>query len=399
MKILVVSHAGVLGVNRAIFQELALRERNFEVVIVVPERWKGDLIADLRFTPSPEDEGIRVIPLPVYFSGNGSLYFYARSVRKALGDWWPDFVFVDEEPWSLSALQIYWEFRNIPRTFFTKQNLKKRLPFPFEFLQRWIFAQSALAFSVASEVTEVLRWKGFGGRVVELPHSYDPRRFRTLSASERAEGRLRLGIPVDARVIGYFGRLTPEKGIADLLAVMNGPVPPIPGRRIYFWVGNGPEALTVLRSRASHPAGSIVYHEAIPHDEVGTTLALIDLLVLPSRTERNWKEQFGRILVEAWACGAAVLGSDSGEIPRLIRLTGGGHVFHERNPDDLAARLTEALAPGDLEEKSAAGNAYVRENLTHARVAERLALELAPFISTREPAPKPRESARDAARS
>lgn len=43
--------------------------------------------------------------------------------------------------------------------------------------------------------------------------------------------------------------------------------------------------------------------------------ASIDVLVLPSRTTATWKEQFGRVLVEAMACQTPVIGSDSGEIP------------------------------------------------------------------------------------
>jgi glycosyltransferase involved in cell wall biosynthesis len=43
-----------------------------------------------------------------------------------------------------------------------------------------------------------------------------------------------------------------------------------------------------------------------------------DVLVGPSLTTPRWKEQFGRMLVEAMACGVPVIGSDSGEIPNVI---------------------------------------------------------------------------------
>ncbi|HEU0026180.1 MAG TPA: glycosyltransferase family 4 protein, partial [Ktedonobacterales bacterium] len=38
----------------------------------------------------------------------------------------------------------------------------------------------------------------------------------------------------------------------------------------------------------------------------------------PSMTQPNWMEQFGRVLIEAMACGTPVVGSNSGEIPRVI---------------------------------------------------------------------------------
>ena len=71
----------------------------------------------------------------------------------------------------------------------------------------------------------------------------------------------------------------------------------------------------------------------------------LDVLALPSRTMPNWKEQFGRVLVEAMACGVPVLGSDSGEIPQVIG--DGGLVFPEGDVSALRgclARLSSETA-------------------------------------------------------
>ncbi len=61
----------------------------------------------------------------------------------------------------------------------------------------------------------------------------------------------------------------------------------------------------------------------------------LDVLALPSRTTPTWKEQFGRVLIEAMACGVPVVGSDSGEIPHVIG--DAGLIFAE---DDVAALRT-----------------------------------------------------------
>ena len=37
-----------------------------------------------------------------------------------------------------------------------------------------------------------------------------------------------------------------------------------------------------------------------------------DVLALPSRTTASWKEQFGRVIIEAHACAIPVIGSTSG---------------------------------------------------------------------------------------
>ena len=91
----------------------------------------------------------------------------------------------------------------------------------------------------------------------------------------------------------------------------------------------------------------------------------------------SWKEQFGRILLEAMACGAAVVGSNSGEIPHLIERSGGGLVFPEGRPDKLAACLIRLLRePTLLEKHQTQGRTYVEQTLTHAIVARALVNKL-----------------------
>ena len=63
----------------------------------------------------------------------------------------------------------------------------------------------------------------------------------------------------------------------------------------------------------------------------------LDCLALPSLTRPNWKEQFGRVLVEAMACQVPVVGSDSGEIPNLVG--DAGLIVPEGDAAALAAAL------------------------------------------------------------
>ena len=61
----------------------------------------------------------------------------------------------------------------------------------------------------------------------------------------------------------------------------------------------------------------------------------LDILIVPSRTTPSWKEQFGRVIVEAEACGVLVLGSDSGEIPKVINAA--NRIFREGDNEDMAS--------------------------------------------------------------
>jgi glycosyltransferase involved in cell wall biosynthesis len=270
------------------------------------------------------------------------------------------------------------EFPRAKISFFTKENLDKPIPWPFSSLEQWVYRRAAGAFVVSDEVEQVLRAKGFRGGIQQLHHSYDPDLFKVRAEHEKQSIRDEFGIPRNAVVIGYFGRLTVEKGLIDLANAIQqlgceSDLPPW----FFCCVGNGRAELATKQALAPLPASRYRMHGALSHDRVGSLLAAVDVLVLPSRTTPRWKEQFGRILVEAMACGAAVVGSDSGEIPHLIERSGGGLVFREGQTSELCACLMRLLKePALLELFRTQGRRYVERTLTHAIVARDLVEKL-----------------------
>ena len=94
----------------------------------------------------------------------------------------------------------------------------------------------------------------------------------------------------------------------------------------------------------------------------------LDLLVLPSRTRPNWKEQFGRVLIEAMACGVPVLGSDSGEIPHVIG--DAGIVFPEGDVEMLRCQVQRLMVDRAARNSlAAAGRQRVLDRFTMAEIA------------------------------
>jgi len=108
--------------------------------------------------------------------------------------------------------------------------------------------------------------------------------------------------------------------------------------------------------------------DTIPSSQVPDYLNCMDCLVLPSRTTRKWKEQFGRVLIEAMSCEVAVIGSDSGEIPNVIGDC--GLIFKEGDVEDLSSKIK--LLIGDVElkkELARKGRERVLNNFTQKKVA------------------------------
>jgi glycosyltransferase involved in cell wall biosynthesis len=116
-------------------------------------------------------------------------------------------------------------------------------------------------------------------------------------------------------------------------------------------------------------ADRVSFKPSVPSCEVPGFLSSMDALVLPSLTRPNWKEQFGRVLIEAMACGVPVVGSDSGEIPSVIG--DAGLVFPEGNVAALRERLQGLMDQDSLRgELSERGRQRVLEHYTQAKVAE-----------------------------
>jgi glycosyltransferase involved in cell wall biosynthesis len=98
----------------------------------------------------------------------------------------------------------------------------------------------------------------------------------------------------------------------------------------------------------------------------------LDVLVLMSRTARTWKEQFGRVIMEAQACGVPVIGSDSGSIPGVV--AEGGWVVPEGRSAPLAELLGRLMAsPEEVQRARAAGLEQARGRYSVRTVADALA--------------------------
>ena len=97
----------------------------------------------------------------------------------------------------------------------------------------------------------------------------------------------------------------------------------------------------------------------------------LDVFILPSRTTANWKEQFGRVIIEAHACGTPVIGSTSGAIPEVVGH--GGLVVPERDPAALAQAIQLLLNdPQKRRQMGAIGREEVMNSSTWQQVARQM---------------------------
>ena len=155
---------------------------------------------------------------------------------------------------------------------------------------------------------------GYRARPYEaIPLGVDVDVFRP-DAARRSEAMRRLAWDeAGPPVVGYLGRLVPEKGVSLMMAALD--ATRSPWRALV--VGGGPLANQV-RSWSDRHGDRVRFVPAVTHDEVPIYLNAMNALCAPSQTTPRWREQVGRMIIEAFACGVPVLGSDSGEIPFTI---------------------------------------------------------------------------------
>jgi glycosyltransferase involved in cell wall biosynthesis len=367
-RLLVISHPAVVSVNQEVYRELA--QRGWEVTIVLPDHWRHEY-SDVDVVPQAlEGMEAALRPTPVALRGRPQRHFYLTNCRARCVDAHPDVAFIEAEPFSLPAAQ--WGFAlsrlEVPFGVQCYENIDRHLPLPVRWLRSRVLRDAAFVAARSGSAAKLVRAWGARGEVGLAPPAV-PLWDSVPRATERPY------------TIGYAGRLVQSKGLMDLLAAVRRLDSPVE----LVLIGNGE-----LRSQLDGqpiPGSRVRIEDGLGHEEMASGYAQLDALVLPSRTTPSWKEQFGRVIIEALWCGVPVVGSDSGEIPWLIGLTGGGLIFSEGDCDMLAERLATLRADPALRRHLAAtGRDAVERLFTVSAATDQLERMLLHAVGTRVPA-------------
>jgi glycosyltransferase involved in cell wall biosynthesis len=364
-RLLTIGHSYVVAANRQLAHYLALEGHGqWDVTAVAPVRYRGDL---RRISVEPiAGEACTLHTVPVRIDRVPHVMSYGGNLREILAADW-DAVHCWEEPYTRSAAQVAKAVA--PRTkllFASFQNISKTYPWPLRAYEREAMTRANGWIAFGETVRAALGHRpGYADRPVRvIPPGVDLERFRPDAEVGRAM-RARLGWPVDAFVVGYLGRFVKQKGIETVTDVVVGCHPEW---RALF-VGGG-DLESSLRSFARRHAGRVHVQTGIAHGDVPAWLNTMSVLCAPSRTTRRWREQFGRMLIEAMACGVPVIASDSGEMPYVI---GDAGTIAAEADDSAWRRAIEQLAvdEGARQTSAARGLARVHERYAWPLVARR----------------------------
>lgn len=352
MKVLMVSKACVVEAHHGKLRELV--KMGVDLTVILPPRW-GAQKAEVS-----EAEGYKVRVMRCWLTPYNHFHFYPARI----GNIDADIVHLEEEPWSLVTHQFMRKCSRArkPVVFTTWQNVRKNYPVPFNWFERYTFSHAEAGVAGTKEIRDILRAKGFEKAVSVIPLGVDPERFKETSVIPL---RKKLGLE-NAFLVGYIGRMVHTKGLPDLIHAMT----LLPPACVLVMIGDGELRGELERLAQSIGVASRVRWIPWLHSlEVPTYTNLLDVSVLPSRTQTRSKEQFGRVLVEAMACEKAVVGSTTGGIPEVVG--DAGLIYHEREVEALAAHLRCLYQNPELRRSlGTRGRARVLARYTHRRIAQ-----------------------------
>ncbi|MEC3996032.1 D-inositol-3-phosphate glycosyltransferase [Actinacidiphila sp. DG2A-62] len=177
----------------------------------------------------------------------------------------------------------------------------------------------------------------------------------------RAAARARLGLPQDAVIPLFAGRIQPLKApdvLVEAVAVLLEQEPALRERLVVPVVG-GPSGTGLARPEALHKLAArlgvcdvIRFHPPVDQDRLADWYRAATVLVMPS-----YSESFGLVAIEAQACGTPVIAASVGGLPVAVRDGVTGFLVDGHDPRDYAAVLRRFVDHAELGDRLGAAAA------------------------------------------
>jgi glycosyltransferase involved in cell wall biosynthesis len=358
INLVIISHAYVYSAYRAKIEALS-EYHDLNITLITPEfglEGGGQKV----YAEQYEGNKYRHIILSGYFTGKLN-FFVFKNLKSTLQSLNPDIILLEEEYWTQIAAQVTYITKKLfPHTkliLLSQENIchiwekeaetlyQKFRYTSFHFIEKYVLSKlDGLIFQfpeVWQDFENRVNDLGFKGKRGILPQlGVDYNRFATISPKVESI-RVELGLNDNTFIYGYIGRITPEKGVEDMIHAFEN------------WdkdntkliiIGNGDaEYVNQIKQLVQKLKldDIIIFKNAIPFEDIPAYFQLFNISLLLSHTTPIWKEQFGRVLVESMAAGTPVIGSDSGAIPLVIGDT--GYIVAEQNISAIRQALIEAF--------------------------------------------------------
>lgn len=184
------------------------------------------------------------------------------------------------------------------------------------------------------------------------------------AARPEDSSRGELGVPPNATLLLYVGRLSPEKNTQTLFAAFHRLCRHQPGRFHLLVVGDGQQRKLVKSLQKK--TGAVTWQPyCTDRRELARLYRAADLFVHP-----GVQETFGLVTLESQACGTPVVGVRGSYMDRIV-FSDLGHWAAENHPQSLADAI-DGMSRQDLRAIGLRSSAIVAERYNWKRVFDRL---------------------------
>jgi glycosyltransferase involved in cell wall biosynthesis len=152
-----------------------------------------------------------------------------------------------------------------------------------------------------------------------------------------------VAVPDEQRVV-FVGALEPYKNVDGLAAAWREVAAALPDARLVV-IGKGSRRAVIDRLVADLPE-QVEHHPELPPADVVAQVDAARALVLPS-----WPEGLGRVVLEAFARGRPVVGTNGGGIPDIVTDEHDGILIPRGDTDALVVALRRVLEDKPLVER------------------------------------------------
>lgn len=251
-------------------------------------------------------------------------------------------------------------------------------------LRNVLLRRADLFVAISTEIARELWAAGIGPQAIELvPNSVDVRRFRPVAPEAQRALRLRLGLPTEARIVTFTGRLVTYKGVPRLLRCWRVLREGNPDALLLL-VGGGGLGMDnceeeLRRYVREHDLGDVVRFTGDVRN-VHEYLQASDIFAFPTEDEA-----FGISLIEAMSCGLPAVATRVGGIPDVLQDGINGLLIDPADEQALEMALVSLLGDRDLRQRlGSAARRRVVEQYSESRVVERYMQLIEEVLATRD---------------
>jgi D-inositol-3-phosphate glycosyltransferase len=238
-------------------------------------------------------------------------------------------------------------------------------------------ADRLIAATLAEQAQLHFLYKADLRKVVVVPPGIDTSRFYPIPPDE---ARAVVGVPPDAHMLLYVGRIEPLKGVDTLIKAIaslrcNGVLSQYPH---YLAIIGGdpdasPEDMTVEMSRLQDLCQQlgigdlVVFLGKRSQDSLPYYYSAAEVVIMPSHYE-----SFGMVALEAMACGVPVVASQVGGLAFLVQDGVTGFHFPDGDAEALCERLTALVLRPELRSKVGEQAAVYARDYSWEKIAPRI---------------------------